>query len=101
MNPVYCADNGIGQIQLDGSHNPLFRLEEPLAPYGTANGIRFSSDEKMFMADYTGHNVLKYDPETGEVSVHAHSEKFNQVLGLRVFFLISYNAELFSFFHNS
>jgi sugar lactone lactonase YvrE len=43
----------------------------------TANGIRFSRNEDMFIADYTGHNVLKSDAQ-GRVSVFAHNPKMNQ-----------------------
>ncbi len=43
----------------------------------TANGIRFSSNEEMFLADYTGHNVLKSDSK-GNVSVFAHNASMNQ-----------------------
>ena len=43
----------------------------------TANGIRFSSNEEMFLADYTGHNVLKSDAK-GNVSVFAHNSSMNQ-----------------------
>jgi sugar lactone lactonase YvrE len=32
----------------------------------------------MYVADYSGHNVLKIDPETKAVSVYAHSDKMNQ-----------------------
>ena len=43
----------------------------------TANGIRFSSKEEMFLADYSGHNVLKSDAQ-GNVSVFAHNPAMNQ-----------------------
>jgi gluconolactonase len=43
----------------------------------TANGIRFSSNEEMFIADYSGHNVLKADAK-GNVSVFAHNSDMNQ-----------------------
>lgn len=44
----------------------------------TGNGIRFDRHGFMYVADYSGHNVLKIDPKTKAISVHAHSEKMNQ-----------------------
>ena len=44
----------------------------------TGNGIRFDRKGFMYVADYSGHNVLKIDPKTKTISVHAHSDKMNQ-----------------------
>jgi gluconolactonase len=44
----------------------------------TGNGIRFDRDGFMYVADYSGHKVLKIDPKTKAISVHAHSDKMNQ-----------------------
>ncbi|PUA28010.1 MAG: gluconolactonase [Cellvibrio sp. 79] len=44
----------------------------------TGNGIRFDRNGAMYVADYSAHNVLKIDPKTRAVSVHAHSDKMNQ-----------------------
>lgn len=44
----------------------------------TGNGIRFDRQGFMYVADYSGHNVLKIDPKTKTISVHAHSDKMNQ-----------------------
>jgi sugar lactone lactonase YvrE len=44
----------------------------------TGNGIRFDRDGFMYVADYSGHNVLKIDPKTKAISVYAHSDKMNQ-----------------------
>lgn len=44
----------------------------------TGNGIRFDRAGLMYVADYSGHNVLKIDPNTKAISVHAHSDKMNQ-----------------------
>ena len=43
----------------------------------TANGIRFSKKEDMYIADYTGHNILKAD-SAGKVSIYAHNKNMNQ-----------------------
>jgi gluconolactonase len=44
----------------------------------TGNGIRFDRQGLMYVADYSGHNVLRIDPKTKEISVYAHSDKMNQ-----------------------
>lgn len=44
----------------------------------TGNGIRFGSRGNMFVADYTGHNILKVDMGTRAVSVFAHSSAMTQ-----------------------
>ncbi|WZP00226.1 SMP-30/gluconolactonase/LRE family protein [Isosphaeraceae bacterium EP7] len=38
------------------------------------NGIVFDSRERMFVADYVGHNVLRIDPKTRSIEVFAHAE---------------------------
>ena len=43
-----------------------------------ANGIRFGQDQSMYLADYTGHNVLKVNLKTKAVSVYAHDSLLNQ-----------------------
>ena len=32
----------------------------------------------MFVADYTGHNILRIDPKTKKVDVFAHEPRMNQ-----------------------
>ena len=44
----------------------------------TGNGIRFGRDGSMYIADYTGHNVLKVDPDKKSISVHSHNGNMNQ-----------------------
>jgi gluconolactonase len=44
----------------------------------TGNGIRFDRKGNMFVADYSGHNVLKVDMANKTISVYAHSDKMNQ-----------------------
>jgi gluconolactonase len=44
----------------------------------TANSIQFDSKGDMFLADFTGHNVLKVNMKTKEVRVHVHNDNFNQ-----------------------
>jgi sugar lactone lactonase YvrE len=42
------------------------------------NGIVFDRKGMMYVADYVGHNVMKIDPATKEISILAHEEKMNQ-----------------------
>lgn len=42
------------------------------------NGIRFNRVGEMFVADYKGHNILKIDPKTKEITVHAHEPTMSQ-----------------------
>jgi sugar lactone lactonase YvrE len=44
----------------------------------TGNGIRFGSASVFYVADFTGHNVLKVDMTSKQVSVHCHEPKMNQ-----------------------
>ncbi len=45
---------------------------------GTGNGIVFDKKGTMFVAEYTGHNVLKIDMKTKKIEVFAHEPKMNQ-----------------------
>lgn len=63
----------IGKVTPEGKGSVFIKM-----PQGsTANGIRFNQNEEMFIADYTGHNVLKADLK-GKVSVFAHEPQMNQ-----------------------
>lgn len=44
----------------------------------TGNGIRFNRAGQMFVADYTGHNILQIDPATRKVTVFAHEPTMHQ-----------------------
>jgi len=67
-------DGTIGMVRPDGNVELFLTL-----PSGsTANSIQFDSNGDMFLADFTGHNVLKVDMATRKVSVHAHHDNFNQ-----------------------
>jgi len=64
----------IGKVTPDGKSELFVEL-----PQGsTGNGIRFNSSGDMFIADYTGHNILKVDMKTKAVSVHAHEPSMSQ-----------------------
>ena len=64
----------IGRVSPDGIGEVFVRL--PGESIG--NGIRFDEDGFMYVADYTQHNVLKIDPKTRGVTVHAHESGMNQ-----------------------
>lgn len=64
----------IGKVTPDGKAELFVTLPEGNA----GNGIRFDRAGAMFIADYTGHNVLRVDMKTRAVSVFAHEPKMNQ-----------------------
>ena len=70
----YQKDGTIGKVNDDGTVEVFVTLPEG----STANSIKFDSRGAMFLADFSGHNVLKVDPATRQVSVHVHSDAFNQ-----------------------
>lgn len=67
-------DGTIGIIDKKDNAQLFVKLPEG----STGNGIRFDRKGFMYVADYSGHNVLKIDPKTKAISVHAHSDKMNQ-----------------------
>lgn len=70
----YQRDGTIGVISPDGRASVFVEL-----PKGSiANSIRFNSRGDMLLADFTGHNVLKVDMKTRQVSVFCHNDRFNQ-----------------------
>ena len=68
------AQHTIGRTTPDGETEVFVTL--PGASIG--NGIRFDPTGKMYVADYTGHNVLRIDPATKKIEVFAHEPKMNQ-----------------------
>lgn len=72
---VNFAEQGtIGKISPDGKAELWLTLPEG----STGNGIRFDAKGKMFVADYTGHNILKIAPDTKKIAVFAHEPKMHQ-----------------------
>ena len=70
----YREQGTIGRISPDGKGEVWVKL--PGKSIG--NGIVFNQQGIMFVADYTGHNVLRIDPATKKITVHAHNEAMNQ-----------------------
>lgn len=64
----------IGKVTPEGKASLFIELPEG----STGNGIRFDSKGNMMIADYTGHNVLKVDMKSKELTVYAHHEGLNQ-----------------------
>jgi sugar lactone lactonase YvrE len=64
----------IGRVTPDGK-GEIF-VEMPDGSLG--NGIRFNRKGTMFVADYTGHNILRIDPKTRKIEVFAHEATMNQ-----------------------
>lgn len=70
----FAKEGTIGKVTPDGK--PELFVELPQG--STGNGIRFDSKGNMFVADYTGHNVLKIDMQTKNISVFAHEPTMSQ-----------------------
>lgn len=70
----YGKEGTIGIVRPDGSHACFLTLPEG----STGNGIRFDRNGNMLVADYTGHNILKIDMKTKEISCLTHEPKMNQ-----------------------
>lgn len=70
----YDHEGTIGIVQSDGKASVFVEL-----PAGsTGNGIRFDTRGRMFIADYSGHNVLLIDPGSTTVKVFGHESTMNQ-----------------------
>lgn len=64
----------IGKVSPDGQSSLFVELPEG----SIGNGIRIDGQGMLYIADYTRHNVLKIDPKTREITVHAHDSMMNQ-----------------------
>lgn len=70
-------DGTIGRVraQADGSGKAELFVELPAG--STGNGIRFTADGAMYVADYSGHNILRIGAQ-GHVEVFAHEPRMHQ-----------------------
>lgn len=64
----------VGLVHPDGKVEMYVTLPEG----STANAIQFNKKGEMLLADFTGHNILKVDSKTKQVSIFAHNDLFNQ-----------------------
>lgn len=75
---IFCvkfgAENTLGKTTPDGGAERFLTLPEG----STANGIRFGPDGLMYVADYTGHNILRVHPVSKTIEVFAHEPRMNQ-----------------------
>ena len=67
-------DGTVGLVKPNGDAELFITLPEG----STANSIQFDSKGTMYLADFTGHNVLMVDMKSKQVSVYAHHDGFNQ-----------------------
>lgn len=70
----YLKEGTIGKVTPGGKGSVYVTLPGK----SVGNGIVFDRKGTMYIADYVGHNVLKVDSKTKEVSVFAHEPKMNQ-----------------------
>jgi sugar lactone lactonase YvrE len=68
------SDGTIGLVRPNGEVELFLTLPDG----STANAIQFDSKGAMYLADFTGHNILKVDMNTKKVSVYVHHDDFNQ-----------------------
>ena len=66
-------DGTIGLVKPNGEVQLFLTLPEG----STANSIKFDSKGNMYLADFSGHNVLKVNMKNKKVSVYSHAG-FNQ-----------------------
>lgn len=70
----YQKDGTIGRFGPEGNAELFVTLPDG----STANAIRFDSKGDLLLADFSGHNILRLNPETRKVTVHCHDARFNQ-----------------------
>jgi gluconolactonase len=69
----FAKDGTVGKVSSKGKASLFVTLPEG----STANSIQFNSKGDMFLADFTGHNILRVDMKTGNTSVFC-KDQFNQ-----------------------
>lgn len=67
-------DGTIGLVRPSGEVDMFVTLPDG----SVANSIMFDKKENMLLADWKGHNVLKVNKKTKEISVYVHNDNFNQ-----------------------
>ncbi|MEI6679397.1 MAG: SMP-30/gluconolactonase/LRE family protein [Mariniphaga sp.] len=64
----------IGRITPEGVASVFIELQDG----SIGNGIRFDSHGNMFIADYTNHNILKYEMASKKLDIFAHEPVMHQ-----------------------
>ncbi len=70
----FARKSTIGRVTPDGKGEVFLEMPEG----SLANGIRFDRKGTMFVADYTGHAILRVDPKTRKIQLFAHEPTMNQ-----------------------
>ena len=68
----FATDGTIGKVTAAGVASHFLTL----APGSTGNGIVFDQSGAMYIADYTGHNILRYN--NGKLETFSHNSTMNQ-----------------------
>ena len=69
----YQKDGTIGMVFPDGR----CELYATLPDGSTGNSIKFDAEGNMYVADFTGHNILKID-KSKSIQVYCHDDRFHQ-----------------------
>ncbi len=67
-----------GTIGIIDAENTFSLFIDSLPNGSVANGIRFDSNDLMYLADYAKHNILSINIKTKEINVVAHDSLINQ-----------------------
>lgn len=70
----FAKQQTIGKTKPDGKSEVFVTLPNK----SIGNGIVIDKEGYLYVADYTEHNILKIDPKTKKITVHAHEPKMNQ-----------------------
>ncbi len=70
----YKCQHTIGKVTPEGKCSVFIDLPDD----SIGNGIRFTQEGYMMIADYVNHNILKVAMDTREITVFAHEPKMNQ-----------------------
>ncbi|MDH5832319.1 SMP-30/gluconolactonase/LRE family protein [Luteimonas kalidii] len=73
----FAREGTIGRVTGD-SGDARAELFVQLPAGRTGNGVVFDADGWMYVADYTGHAVLRIEPRTRAVAVHSHDPRMHQ-----------------------
>jgi len=71
-------DGTIGRVTFDADGKTKATLFTTLPAGSTGNGIRFDVDGSMYIADYSGHHVLRIASGERDATVFAHMPQANQ-----------------------
>ena len=70
----FAEQQTVGRITPEGLGEVFVRLPGE----SVGNGIRFAADGAMIVADYVGHNLLRVDPQSRQISILAHDDQMSQ-----------------------